>query len=209
MTSAVDIAGRQFGRLVAIRRNGSNTHGKAVWECLCECGVTLNVTANALLRGQKSCGCGRRTDELERFLRFLPSRPLDGCWPWAGSVRDGYGTFHPDNRRRTVRAHRYSYESFVGTIPEDHVVCHRCDNPPCCNPAHLFVGTQSDNIHDAITKGRFRAVRNGRQRVTPSEAFAMRTSTERTKVLAERYGVSRDHISRLRHAGKIRAEVSR
>lgn len=76
----------------------------------------------------------------------------DGCWLWTGTkVSIGYGWFwHPGG----TYAHRWSYQHYVGLIPDGLVIRHKCDNPPCVNPDHLLVGTQRDNIADAISRGR-------------------------------------------------------
>jgi hypothetical protein len=73
----------------------------------------------------------------------------DGCWPWVGAkFPRGYGNF------RGVRANRLAYALANGTDPRELHVCHSCDNPPCCNPAILFLGTVADNMHDRDRKGR-------------------------------------------------------
>lgn len=78
---------------------------------------------------------------------------IDACWPWSGNrIAKGYGIF--THRGRNAGAHRTAYQYAVGQIPDGLWVLHRCDNPPCCNPAHLWLGTATDNNRDMIAKGR-------------------------------------------------------
>jgi hypothetical protein len=77
----------------------------------------------------------------------------DGCWLWSGSKdRDGYGTYHVS--RVTQKAHRVSWELSFGAVPDGLCVLHKCDNPCCVRPDHLFLGTQADNVKDMNQKGR-------------------------------------------------------
>lgn len=83
----------------------------------------------------------------------------EGCWEWSlGKDRVGYGRLKVQMGSRDcfrfTSAHRYAYEVFVGPIPERMNVLHRCDNRSCCNPKHLFLGTQQDNMRDMHAKGR-------------------------------------------------------
>jgi hypothetical protein len=95
----------------------------------------------------------------ERFWAKVDKRGPDECWPWAaGRNAKGYGYFHIGGERaRSVverSAHRASWVLARGPIPDGLYVLHRCDNPPCVNPAHLFLGTHLDNIQDMKAKGR-------------------------------------------------------
>jgi hypothetical protein len=79
----------------------------------------------------------------------------DDCWIWTGKVTpDGYGYLHGPNQI-TYYVHRLSWSAFIGEIPGDKYVCHKCDNPGCINPSHLWLGTQKDNVQDSIKKNRF------------------------------------------------------
>lgn len=93
----------------------------------------------------------------ERFWIYTQKGP--GCWQWIGSKQAyGYGQLRVGNG--PMRAHRFAYIIKHGAIPEGMDVLHRCDNRSCVNPAHLFLGTQADNIADMDAKGRRRTVPN-------------------------------------------------
>lgn len=80
----------------------------------------------------------------------------EGCWNWKGAtVRFGYGVIR--FRKKHISAHRVSYLLHIGEIPDGLFVLHKCDNPLCTRPDHLFLGTAKDNVHDMINKGRSRS----------------------------------------------------
>lgn len=93
-----------------------------------------------------------------RFWKKADVRGPDECWLWkASTTRNGYGQFGlgPRGQHRMISAHRFAYFLGHGVDPGAFHVCHRCDEKRCQNPAHLFLGTAADNIHDCLAKGRF------------------------------------------------------
>jgi hypothetical protein len=102
--------------------------------------------------------CGSVSD---RFWAHVEKS--DGCWTWDAPESDGYGKMKIDGRKYYV--HRVSWELNCGVIPEGLSVLHKCDNPPCVRPDHLFLGTQKDNMADAASKGRC----NGPAKSQPGE----------------------------------------
>lgn len=109
------------------------------------------------------------------------------CWIWTGKLLHGYGRVALNNRE--ILAHRLSWFFAHGEIPENKLVCHKCDNTLCVNPSHLFIGTQTDNMRDCSNKNRlggefkkgilphntrlsFDDVRNIRQRITSGETLS-------------------------------------
>ena len=97
----------------------------------------------------------------ERFWDKVRGHGPDGCWEWIGAqTEDGYGRFRIG--RGKYYAHRLAYLLWHGNLPEDLLVMHACDNPPCCNPRHLRLGTADENIQDRVSKGRSRGPRGQR-----------------------------------------------
>lgn len=125
------------------------------------------------------------------------------CWPWEASMsRYGYGSIRVG--KTSVLAHRAAYFLTVGSIAASGSICHRCDTPACCNPDHLFQSDHAGNMEDMRHKGRRKGItsgeRNGRAKLTASEAAqirARRRSGASLKELAAEYGVGLSTISRV------------
>ncbi len=131
------------------------------------------------------------------------------CWEWQGSKNpDGYGHFRiPQFGRAHYGAHRVAYMLYNGEFPDEGlVVRHKCDNPGCVNPLHLEKGTVSDNMNDAVERGRIqprdrRGEKNGAAKLTEADVSIIRlriAAGEKNTHIARDFGVSHDMISRIR-----------
>jgi len=128
---------------------------------------------------------------------------LGPCWEWDGPRNgDGYG-YCSIGSRRSRGAHRLSYELHIGPIEAGMVICHRCDNPPCINPDHLFPGTHGDNLADMRAKGRERYIAGDghpSSKLTDEqvrEIRALAASGQSYPTLAARFGVTSSNIGRI------------
>ena len=138
----------------------------------------------------------------ERFWSKVDGNDPNECWNWtAGKQANGYGAFVYAGKTRY--AHRFSWLLHFGTIPEGMFVCHHCDNPGCVNPKHLFLGTQTDNMQDAITKGRIgRGEKHRNSKLTEVQVLAIRAEYQyhgknKARVLAKKHGVTTTTINRV------------
>lgn len=176
--------------------------------------ATRHVSKNCLYCGRefttrKASCCSMRCAQLWRhhdrttmqlFLEKVQRADPPACWLWLGGKNGGgYGRMNFGGRYRL--AHRVSHELFNGPVPDDMCVLHKCDNPPCVNPAHLFVGTKKDNVDDMIRKGRkaiFKSADHPMARLTEAQVISIRADTRTQVAIAREYGLTQAAISRIK-----------
>ncbi len=142
--------------------------------------------------------------DLRRFWEKVDRRGPDECWPWLGSkLPKGYGKLLFSGKMQL--AHRLSFLMHHGPVPCGLHVCHKCDNPPCVNPRHLWAGTMFDNMQDCSKKGRFPTRReaidgekNQSAKLTEQQVAEIRASSGFQYEIAKKYGISQCQVSRIK-----------
>lgn len=133
-----------------------------------------------------------------RFEQLFQRGSDSECWEWAGYIQKrGYGWFNCGASSKL--AHRIAYMIYVGSIPDDAVIMHSCDNRKCVNPKHLSIGNNAENTRQAWERDRFVAVR----KLSPEAVIAIRQSTASDDAdNANRFGVSKGHVADVRRKSK-------
>lgn len=177
----------------------------------CEtCGTTFNPytgresTSRFCSRACNGVGQGlarANTDWAERLWSQVHKAGKEECWPWRGWTAQKYGRMSVAGSE--VGAHRLAYKWASGYLPDDMIVCHSCDNRPCCNPGHLFIGTDADNVADMDTKGRRRTVpqrgeRHRRAKLTEAQVLSIRADLRPAPAVAKSLGISKSLVRGIR-----------
>ncbi len=149
----------------------------------------------------------------ERFDASYIPEPISGCWIWLGAEQGSYGYGRIKADGKYMPAHKYSYQRFVGSVPDGMLVCHRCDNPACVNPYHLFIGTNQDNTDDKVRKNRQargsrlaeaqyqnrpRGEKNGNSKLTKNQVDEILGLNMPQRKIAKIFGVSQALISKIK-----------
>lgn len=156
--------------------------------------------ASAMFCSRRCMGDRRKSERpaLQRFFYFIKVDPTTRCWNWTGAKDgNGYGLFDGE------RAHRFIFKSTVADIPDGHFVLHRCDNPSCANPFHLFCGTHQDNMDDMFLKGRGRRAIGeaaGGARLTSEDVERIRLDQRLQREIAADYGIAQTTVSAIKRS---------
>jgi hypothetical protein len=145
-------------------------------------------------------------DDVARFWSKVDQRGTNECWRWQASTNaKGYGQFVTceNGQPHHSLAHRVAFELTFGTIPDGLSACHRCDNRQCCNPHHLFLGTQQDNLRDMHEKGRRGDTRvcgaaHGNAKLTDDdirEIRRLRDAGVSGPIVARQFGLNRSTVN--------------
>jgi hypothetical protein len=145
-----------------------------------------------LASGEKRAKNGASSADIARFLVKMRGGAGNECWLWTASVTGrpthqyGQFVFGPTK----VYAHRFVWELVNGPVPSGKVVCHSCDVTRCCNPQHMFLGSQGDNIRDAAEKGHLRIARKRNREVKPEVVQRYLAGGVTARELGTEYGIS-------------------
>jgi len=135
-----------------------------------------------------------------RFWKKVQKGNDQHCWEWLASKNErGYGQFYLLGKMQ--KAHRVAYLLSHGEIPTDFVVRHKCDNPGCCNPNHLEVGTVADNNNDREVRGRgnpLKGINNPAAKLTEQDVRDIRNNNRTQKEIAKSYKVRQQHIQKIK-----------
>ena len=168
----------------------------------CPCGKEFVMRSSAPKRRFCSNECGVKARTLPadvRFSRKVKSGSDSECWPWIGlRDKDGYGIMKVNGRM--VRVHRFAWERVNGPVPPGMLICHHCDNPPCCNPSHLRSASPAINMADKMERGRWRGGKGesqGHSKLSESDVLAIRAAAG--SPVRHRSVIRNNSIKRQRH----------
>lgn len=174
-----DITDIRFGNLISKIPLWNDPKNGFLWLCECDCGNEIEVYCSRLMNGGKtSCGC-QKEENLKIDLKIRMEKYLqwnNNCLEWIGPKSScGYGLIN--YKRNRYLAHRAIWIMKNGEIPYKFEICHKCDNPSCCNLDHLFLGTHDDNMKDMVSKKRLKGKKgeaNTQSKLTEDEVKEIR-----------------------------------
>ena len=140
-----------------------------------------------------------RQQTIANFWANVSIRGPDDCWVWNKSTTNGYGKVWDNESGKLIRAHRFAYDLCLGDIG-DLQVLHRCDNRPCCNPNHLFLGTDKNNSDDMTAKGRAaKGQEHYLSKLTNVDVLAILSDRRSNVSIAKSHDISASNVSRIKN----------
>lgn len=144
-----------------------------------------------------------KANKPEDIWKSVNKKGDDGCWEWVGyKNKDGYGRMKVDYKMYHV--HRIVYELTYGPIPDGLLICHRCNNRSCCNPNHLYLGTQKDNMEQCVFEGRLKTSfgeKHGQSKLNEKDVKKIKelynTKNYSQRCLGKLFNISHSEISRI------------
>lgn len=180
------------------------------WELIVKCANCSKKIHRTTMNRKDQRFCSHRCyalskpliPELDRFWSRVDKHGSTECWPWTGFCNngEGYGHFSHTSGAK-IHSHRYSWILHNGPIPDGLWVLHRCDNRPCVNPAHLFLGTHAENMADKIAKGRQakqKGEAHGNSKLTVQAIIEIRDTRIPKKRLASKFNISTHYVNQIR-----------
>jgi hypothetical protein len=146
---------------------------------------------------------------LQRYIKDRVAVDENGCWIWQRAISPyGYGKFGIGGK--SFAAHRASYEAFVGEVGGRHV-CHSCDVRACCNPSHLFLGTNEDNRRDSVSKRRHaRGESHGMRKLSEKQVSEIRNlvGSMTGRAIAAKFGISPQQVTKIKRGQRWAGAIS-
>jgi len=162
-------------------------------------------TTGALVAGPENMGkavgakrtCRKGPVTMAWLIEHCLFNPASACWEWQlHRDRDGYGRTKENGKY--LRAHVKAYQLWKGEFPNGMLVLHSCDNAPCCNPDHLFLGSHQDNVRDKVAKGR---TSRKTRKLTFEQAMAVKGDPRSCRIIAQEFGIAPVNVWKIK-AGK-------
>lgn len=156
------------------------------------------------MRNDPKRSIDRKTYDEDMKVKLIKNiKNVNECWEWQKfRLKKGYGKF--SYKRKSYLAHRISWILFKGTIPKDIYVCHKCDNPPCVNPDHLFLGDQRANIRDMVKKNRrdFKCENAPSRKLSSKDVLQIRQMIDtgiKIKEISKFFHITHGHVRAIKH----------